>query len=370
MKLLRFLERRLKDAPSPNTLHKWIRSGQVRINGGRAKAFSLLAEGDLVRIPPFAAERPLSGLNAAGGKPGGPLPEPAPGDILPGPEAPGLLLQAVAPDLLILSKPAGLPCQPGSGHQDSVSSRLAKAYSQNVFIPAPAHRIDRGTSGLLLAGRSHRGQQWLHELFRTGGVRKEYLAWVKGDWPHPLPCLLLDSLAQARDPDGKERTRVLPGGATSPIRQNGGTHLPVLSESENHNSLCIATAVQRISIQRMSPAGCNVEESGSLLLVLLLTGRKHQIRAQAASRGFPVIGDLRYGVTPFPQMLLHAFALGLPPTPWSTEPCPQPSEYSLMPDWPSPFEPDDAALASAREKIRAVEELLAESRPWRRASLP
>ena len=52
-KLLNFLQRRIEAAAGE--LHKWIRSGQVRVNGGRSKAFDRVSEGDLVRVPPFAA---------------------------------------------------------------------------------------------------------------------------------------------------------------------------------------------------------------------------------------------------------------------------------------------------------------------------
>ena len=188
MKLLRFLERRLGASAPRSMLYKWLRTGQVRVNKGRAKAHDILAEGDAVRVPPFAAPREI--------KESGPSVPCSPDAVLPAPGildlGPGLTLAAKAGDVLVLNKAAGLASQPGGG--DSVSARLASAFADSAFVPAPAHRLDRHTSGLMLAGLTHRAQQGLHALIKEGGMVKEYLVWVCGGMSDGGPLLLRDSL--------------------------------------------------------------------------------------------------------------------------------------------------------------------------------
>ena len=110
-KLLQFLQRRL-DLP-PSLLHRWIRTGQVRINGGRAKPFGLVAAGDSVRLPPFALG--MSRRSKATGGQASPEQEPRQRtQALPPAPRP---LQKDG-DLWVFCKPAGLPTHPGTGHED------------------------------------------------------------------------------------------------------------------------------------------------------------------------------------------------------------------------------------------------------------
>ena len=133
-KLLQFLSRRFEEPQS--VLHRWIRTGQVRINGGRAKPFDRVELNDEIRVPPFAgagtkAERvPAS----SGGK-----------------ELPPIVAETA--DVIVFCKPSGLPVHPGTGHTDSLTTRLEAAFAGSPFIPAPVHRLDRDTSGLLLVFR-------------------------------------------------------------------------------------------------------------------------------------------------------------------------------------------------------------------------
>lgn len=361
MKLLRFLERRLLEVPPKSILHRWIRTGQVRINGSRAKPFTLLAEGDKVRIPPFAPARDTGEKHTP--------------EVLSQRLGPGLKVLDISPELIVLAKPGGLPCQPGSGHADSVSARLTNVFSDFPFIPAPAHRLDRQTSGLLLAARTHAAQKELHTLFRDGGIGKEYLAWVKGEWPHAYPYLLRDTLGLERDGRGSERIYALPGGSCHEMQDGHITDkLDELARperapgSDSATALCIVLLVQSALLDasgsaannRSTPkkltrlptaAAISTGQAGraSLLLVRLLTGRKHQIRVQLSSRGFPIIGDRRYGGMPFPQLLLHAYALTLPPSPDGIA---RHMEYSLLPDWPRSFIPSPERLTRARAAMK------------------
>ncbi|MCC8194529.1 MAG: RluA family pseudouridine synthase [Deltaproteobacteria bacterium] len=294
MKLINFLSRRLENRASPGDLHRWIRSGQVRINGGRARAFDRVAAGDAVRLPPFAGESARRALAEVAVVPGEDL-------------GCNLRVLAVGDDLLALVKPAGLPSQPGSKHDTDVTGILRRRFADAAYIPAPAHRLDRKTSGILLAGRTHEAQEKLHGLFaRQGGkdIGKTYLAWVLGAWPHADERVLADFLAKepACGNGGFEKVRAVSGDTGKEARSR----------------------VSRVDV-RETPLGL-----ASLLKVELETGRTHQIRVQLSIRNFPVIGDLKYKGPSYPLMLLHAYAVEFP---WKG------GRVSLasLPEWPDPF---------------------------------
>lgn len=265
-KLVSFLERRIPGVPYP-AIMRWIRTGQVRVDGGRKKPFFRLAAGSRVRVPPF---------------------QPGPA----GPEAeaarPGAELDIVHRDrdILVVAKPAGLCTQGGTGQTDSVDARLKALFAGEPFTPALAHRLDKDTSGLLLVGLTYAGVRRLADLFKSGQVRKTYLAWVRGVWPHERPIRIEDQLEKgASAEDGLERVHVRQG--------------------KDQGKLALA------EVLRLSVRG-----EASLLAVKLLTGRTHQIRVQLASRGHPLVGDAKYGGTGERRsrtgMLLHAFRVALP----------------------------------------------------------
>jgi 23S rRNA pseudouridine955/2504/2580 synthase len=264
-KLLQFLERRLDGAVPKAAIQRWIRKGQVRVDKGRKKPFDRIEAGQVVRIPPYA---PGENKTAASGGP---------------------LEFAFEDDRwLAIAKPAGLAVHGGDGIEDSVAGRLAAAYQGADFMPTLAHRLDRDTSGLLLAAKTYDALRDLNDRFASGTIGKLYLAWVLGTWTEPGTSLLRDRMEKQGDP-GSQRVETGSG----------------------------KTALARV-------ACLTTEGDHSLLAVRLLTGRTHQIRVQLASRGHAVAGDRKYG--PAAQrgpMRLHCHALRLDaltltlPPPWS-----------------------------------------------------
>ena len=93
-------------------LHRWIRTGQVRVNGGRVQPFARVEEGDTVRVPPFA--------EAMAGEAG--ETKAAVQDL------PELPIIGEKDGLVAVFKPAGLPTQPGTGHEDSASERHVRGF--------------------------------------------------------------------------------------------------------------------------------------------------------------------------------------------------------------------------------------------------
>jgi len=248
-KLVDFLKRRAgKDVPT-SAIMRWIRTGQVRVDGRRAGPYDRVAGGQTVRIPPFRPGEKETGENGM-----------AQGlDALP---LPPVIFEGEG--LLILAKPAGLPVQPGTGHADCVQARLAAAFSGAAFIPAPVHRLDKDTSGLLVAATTHRAAREASQAFREGGVEKDYLAWVHGTWRlcatgETLP--LRDRLAKT-GPAGREKVHA--------------------GQEAGHEALALATLLA-------------AAPGRSLLRLRLVTGKTHQLRVQLASRGHPILGDAKYG---------------------------------------------------------------------------
>lgn len=287
-KLLQFLARRV-DA-SHNELHRWIRTGQVRINGGRVKAFDRVREGDYVRVPPFAAGRQVGDGNAFG--------------CSPAQAAGPVTIVAETDELLVVNKPAGLPTHPGTGHADSLVTRLAAVRSDAPFRPTPAHRLDRDTSGLLLAAKSYAALRSLCEAFAArDGVIKEYLAWVAGRCLWDTPHTLEDSLRKGVD----EARRI---GGRKPCER-----MQVVSTRGE------ATEAGRCRSARLTACSVARIDGASLLHIRLHTGRTHQIRAQLSAHGFPLIGDVKYG-GPFVAdgLKLHAFRLTVGERTWTAPP--------------------------------------------------
>lgn len=272
-KLLQFLQRRL-NLPQP-LLHRWIRTGQVRCNMRRCKPFDRIQTGDSVRMPPFTSSMVRSAQAGT--------------DAVDLPPLPPIV--AETNDLLIFNKPAGMPVHPGTGHTDSLATRLGLHSKPDSFRLTPAHRLDKETSGLIVVAKSYTGLHMMHELFvQHTALGKEYLAWVHGNWPHTESVRLQDTLEKL-GPIGQET---------------------VQASERGKDASCTVRCLQQSADK-------------SLLLVNLETGRTHQIRAQLSMRGFPVIGDPRYGGARHPQgLLLHAFRLSLPtgesfcaPAPWT-----------------------------------------------------
>ena len=288
-KLLNFLQRRVEAATGE--FHRWIRTGQVRVNGARAKAFDRVEEGDQVRVPPFAVllpagseakseDRKASRAQHEGEKKKA---------------SSSLRIVYEDEDLLVIAKPAGLPVQGGTGHSDSIASRLAAERAGADFVPAPVHRLDKDTTGLLVAGKTYAAVRLLTDaLAGRGGEapRKEYLAWVEGRWPFDPadgPQELHDFLAKDQK---AQRMKTVRGSQ---------------EDAEGQEARCIVTALET----RRIPEGPQGREH-TLLFVRLLTGRTHQIRVQLASRGHAIVGDPWYGKGSHDGLKLHAFRLSLP----------------------------------------------------------
>ncbi|MTI74920.1 MAG: RluA family pseudouridine synthase [Stenotrophomonas sp.] len=243
-----FLLGQLKGAPR-SLVYKLVRSGQVRVNGGRAKAERKLEAGEEVRVPPV-------NLAEVGDK------APPPAGFLQRME------QAIVFEdarLLVINKPSGVASHGGSGiSHGAIETMRALRPNQGLEL---VHRLDRDTSGLLVMAKKRSALSELQALLREdhdgagpGGIRKRYLTLLVGRMPDGV--MSVDAPLHVG------------------LRQGGERHVQV--NAAGKPSLSHFRVLER----RSGHSYCEVK---------IDTGRTHQIRVHAQHIGHPVAGDDKYG---------------------------------------------------------------------------
>ncbi|SFK96677.1 RluA family pseudouridine synthase [Lysobacter sp. cf310] len=237
-----FLLGQLKGAPR-SLIYKLVRSGQVRVNGGRAKAERKLEAGDEVRIPPVR----LSEVGEKAAPPKGFM------------DALDAAIVFEDARLLALNKPSGVASHGGSGISfGAIETLRALRPGQTLEL---VHRLDRDTSGLLIVAKKRSALTEMQALMREdGGIAKRYLALLTG-----------------RLPDG---VMSVDAPLHIGLRQGGERHVQV--HRDGKASLSHFKVLER----RGGQSYCEVR---------IETGRTHQIRVHAQHIGHAVAGDDKYG---------------------------------------------------------------------------
>lgn len=296
-RLDKLLSKYLREAPK-SFLYKMLRKKNITLNGKKAQGKEQLAPGDHIKL--FLSDETIARFQA---------------DMPSGTQSQKTAQKNAVrsrrmkgcrytPDIiyedehiLLVNKPAGLLSQKSSPQDVSlveyVTDYLLETGSLTdaqlaLFHPALCNRLDRNTSGIVIAGKSLPGLQAMNRLLKERSVRKYYRCIVKGE-------------------------------------MSGSRHLEgYLVKNEQTNTVSVSTLPQtkedkKIETQYTVLAVCN---GLSLLEVHLITGRSHQIRAHLASIGHPILGDAKYGDPVWNKkyrlsdhvqyQLLHAFRLEFP----------------------------------------------------------
>jgi 23S rRNA pseudouridine955/2504/2580 synthase len=267
-------------------LEKLLRTGQVRVDGRRAKSGTRLEAGQIVRVPPLA-EADAGVRPATRTRPGGPSAA----------DARALREAVLYKDdwAIAIDKPAGLAVQGGTGLRHYLDAMLDALRFDRDEAPRLVHRLDKDTSGVLLLARSLPAARRLTAAFKDKRAHKLYWALVVG-CPKPRRGRIDVALGKRLGPAGET---VRPGApAAKP-----------------------ATTLYQVVETRALPAGGQL----AWLVLMPLTGRTHQLRAHCAALGTPILGDGKYGGRqafpggPLPdgsempkRLMLHARELALP----------------------------------------------------------
>jgi len=241
---------------SRSRLQSWIKDGRVTVNGSPARASLVLRGGERIEVSP-ADLPPLAAM-----------PEDLPVEVLYADDA-----------VIAVNKPAGLTVHAGAGtHDGTLVNRLVHHFASLSRVggeirPGIVHRLDRGTSGVILVAKTDAAHRVLAEQFSSRTVEKIYLAVVKG-------IVRADS-----------------GRIIKPISRDPVNRVRMTARLDSGRE---ARTDYRV-LERL--------QGYTYLEVRIGTGRTHQIRVHLANLGHPVAGDRLYGGPPGPRIFLHAWRI-------------------------------------------------------------
>ena len=261
-RLDRYVAARLGDL-SRTMVQRLIDDGCITLNGVACQASHKIGPGDMivVRVPP-------------------PTPTELSAEDIP------LTIVYEDSDLIVIDKPAGLVVHPAAGHGSGTLVNALLGYVPDLegiggeVRPGIVHRLDKNTSGLMVAAKNDRALHYLQQQFKARTVKKMYLALVEG---------IVEPRAGIID---------------APIRRS----------TTQRQKMAVAQA-GRSALTRYRVRSIYHDPDLSLVEAYPETGRTHQIRVHLAWRKHPLVGDTTYGrhkpIVPIERQFLHAASLTL-----------------------------------------------------------
>lgn len=262
-RLDKFLSKYLNKAPR-SLVYRMLRKKNIKLNGKKAAGSELLSEHDRVQL--FLAEETISGwMEAVRWRAS---------------RYPDILYEDA--HILLLNKPVGLLTQRAAPRDESLVDQLLYYLADrgqydpggSGYKPSVCNRLDRNTSGLVLAGKDQQGLQFLSKLLRDRKLEKYYLCLVLGSFAEPLRL-------QGYLKKDKRGNKALPADRESPGADFVDTEFVPVARGGR----------------------C------SLVRARLITGKSHQIRSQMAAEGHPIIGDPKYGDADVNRQFRDAYGL-------------------------------------------------------------
>lgn len=266
-RLDKFLSKRYKSMPSA-LLYKYIRTKRIKVNGKRAKENQILCAGDeiLLYIPDEftgGSRRDEAFMRLQ----------------------PRIKVAYEDDNVIVVDKKAGMLVHSDEGCEGDTLIDHIKAYlyekkeyrpeDENSFAPALCNRIDRNTSGLVIAAKNAEALRDMNDTIRERGVKKLYLAACHGFF---------------------EKKQ---GKMTAFLEKNAAENKVRVREKAGRNTRTAELIYRVVSENRAKGL--------SLLEIELLTGRTHQIRAQMADSGHPLLGDGKYAVNKDDRRMGYSF---------------------------------------------------------------
>jgi RluA family pseudouridine synthase len=291
MRLERFMRIHFPDVPF-GMLGGLLKRGKLTVDGGEASATQTLEPGQVIAI----AHRDKPGKPGPGASAAQPTQKALP-------QADRDFLNSITlyddDDIIVFDKPSGLAVHPGSKITRDLDSLLVRFVPHGAERPVLAHRLDKDTSGVIVAAKRKEVAVALGKAFAGRDVEKEYRAIVAGT---PEAGLIDIAIAKEATPKGGRMVAVDPASAEA------------------------LSAQTRVAI---------VAGDGKRTHVALFpeTGRQHQLRVHMQLIGHPILGDAMYGESASaPRLMLHAYRLRFkhPAKGWMEIEAPLPEEFETI----------------------------------------
>ena len=355
--------RRFLHGVNLSSVYGALRKGLILVNARRVKPDARIESGDVVSIASFLLQNEKSSDSE---KYGTGIENPRENKTAPLPYT----VVFANEHFLVIDKPYGVAVQ----GKNSIAEKIAAYYAASVpkekrslsFVAGPLHRLDRNTTGILFFSWSLEGAAWFSRELKAHRIRKKYVALAEGDMESE--CVWEDFIKKNDEPKALFYTvRVMSGstaGAGDVQNLTSGTvdvqnlasgaagtrDCNAAGASVSAKDVCTAIHGAKRAVTKAKPL-CRASYKGRSVTLAeyeIETGRMHQIRAQSAFHGFPLLGDTAYGgsrIDEVQDFFLHAYEVrvgenpvGLPPVLTSTLPHAFESlNDKILPNWRKSF---------------------------------